>query len=353
MSDRSLFFDAIRTTDVQQECNLHRPNPCARLHLFSPAMLPLRFHPIYQSRVWGGRMLETELGRDLPDAQPYGESWELSDRKDAQSVVAEGRFEGKTLHQLWTEHRDDIFGAQHKDNPAGRFPILLKILDCQDKLSVQVHPPAHAAKKVGGEPKTEMWFVARADQDAKLYAGLRKGVHRHDFEQALQEGGIEELLHTITPNVGQSLLLPAGRIHALGAGLVIYEIQQNSDSTFRVYDWNRPGLDGKPRDLHIAQSLECINFHDFEPAMQDAAPNGRLPGCPHFIVRRHTLKAGEKTGELARENDFSILGLVHGSGTLVKEKLSPGDFRLIPANVKTATLTAGKEGVEWLEVTLP
>jgi mannose-6-phosphate isomerase len=239
------------------------------------------------------------------------------------------------------------------ENPSARFPVLLKILDCRDKLSVQVHPPMHAAKKLGAEPKTEMWFVTRVDHDAKIYAGLRKGVTRVDFEQALRHGGVEELLHVIPAREGQSLLLPSGRIHALGAGLVIYEIQQNSDSTFRVYDWNRPGLDGKPRELHVAQSMECINFQDFEPDMQDAGRNGQLPGCPHFIVRRLTLKAGESTANLARPDDFSVIGMVRGGGRLGEELLHPGDFRLLPSTMDPTTLTADAENVEWLEITMP
>ena len=350
-------IDALRysvpTRDETAYCYLHRLDPSARCPASPPAMLPLRFQPIYQSRVWGGRMLETELGHQLPDAQPYGESWEFCDRREAQSVVADGRLEGKTLHQLWTEHRAEVFGAQHKDNPSARFPVLIKILDCRDKLSVQVHPPSHAAKKLNAEPKTEMWFVARADADAKLYAGLRKGVTRFDFEQALLEGGVEDLLHAIPAKEGEALLLPSGRIHALGAGLVIYEIQQNSDSTFRVYDWNRPGLDGKPRELHVAQSLECINFQDFEPDLQESGRNGRLPGCPHFMVRRLTLKPGQQSESLARPDDFSVIGIVRGSAQLIEDTLKPGDFRLLPSALGEAHLVAGDKGLEWLEITMP
>lgn len=316
-------------------------------------MFPLRFHPLYQPRVWGGRMLESEMGHTLPNDQPYGESWEICDRKEAQSIVADGRFKDKTLHQLWTEHREEIFGAHHRDNPSGRFPVLMKILDCRDKLSVQVHPPAHAAKKLGAEPKTEMWFIARAEADSKIYAGLRKGVMRTDFEQALAQGGVEDLLHAIPAHEGKSLLLPSGRVHALGSGLVIFEIQQNSDSTFRVYDWNRPGLDGRPRELHIAQSLECINFHDFEPALQDASRNGRLPGCPYFMVSRLTLQPGAISRPLARPNDFSVIAIVRGSARLLEETLRPGDFRLLPATLGDANLEAKSDGLEWLEITMP
>ena len=196
--------------------------------------VPLRFQPIYQTRVWGGRRLESLLGRELPNGQPYGESWELCDRPEAQSVVAGGPFAGKSLHELWTRHRVEVFGERHQNHPAMRFPILLKILDCCDVLSLQVHPPAAIAPSLGGEPKTEMWFVAHAESDALLYAGLRRGTTREKFEAALNDGTVANLVHSTTPRTGEFMLVESGRIHALGAGLLIYEIQQNSDTTYRV-----------------------------------------------------------------------------------------------------------------------
>lgn len=248
--------------------------------------LPLLFTPHYHTRVWGGRRLETRLGRVLPDAQPYGESWELSDRGDCQSVVAEGPLAGRTLNELWRTQRAAVFGAALSAHPAARFPLLIKVLDCADDLSIQVHPPAAIAPELGGEPKSEMWHFIEAVPGAKLYAGLRRGVTRAAFEQALAAGTVAECVHALEPRAGDSLMVPSGRLHALGAGLLLFEIQQNSDTTYRVFDWNRAGLDGRPRPLHVAESLRCIDFEDIEPVLHAAeAPEPRAE-CAHFRVER-------------------------------------------------------------------
>ena len=150
----------------------------------------LHFAPLYQTRVWGGRRLETVFGRVLPDRQPYGESWELVDRAEHQSVVSAGPWEGTTLHELWTRHRAPVFGSHVRQPEAERFPILIKVLDCSDDLSIQVHPPAAVAPALGGEPKTEMWFIAHADRGSRIYAGLRPGVTKERFARALGEATV-------------------------------------------------------------------------------------------------------------------------------------------------------------------
>ncbi len=313
----------------------------------------LRFHPIYQTRVWGGRRLETLLGRTLPDAQPYGESWELCDRPEAQSMVAEGPHQGLTLHQLWTEHREEIFGRRHRDHPSQRFPILLKILDCCEVLSLQVHPPTTVATKLGGEPKTEMWFVAHADKGAQIYAGLKRGVKRAAFEEALRSGGVADLVHSTEPKAGEFMFVESGRIHALGAGLLVYEIQQNSDTTYRVFDWNRSGLDGQPRALHVAESLQCIDYVDFEPTMQSPAADGALVKCDYFVTRRATLTPGQSTTIKPEEDDFICIAVVRGSGKIGVSEIRSGDFMLLPTNLSMSRIVAGVDGLEWLEITLP
>ena len=185
-------------------------------------MLPIKFQAIYQERVWGGRELETTYGRTLPkDGVPFGESWEITDREDEQSVVVGGAYDGKTLHQLWTEQRDEIFGARLDGD---RFPLLIKILDARDELSIQVHPPAAIAPELGGEPKTEMWYIAGADEDAKLYVGMKKGATRESFEQSLKDGTCADQVHAVSPKVGESIFIESGRLHAIGAGFLIYEI---------------------------------------------------------------------------------------------------------------------------------
>ncbi|MEM7014258.1 MAG: type I phosphomannose isomerase catalytic subunit, partial [Verrucomicrobiota bacterium] len=197
---------------------------------------PIQFVPIYQKRAWGGRNLEDWFNRQLPDDAPYGESWELVDRPETQSVVANGDFAGLTLGELWTHRRRDIFGTGAIGD---RFPLLFKILDAKENLSIQVHPPEDVAKELGGEPKTEVWFVAHAEPGAKLYIGVKNGVDRALFEQSINDGTTSEAIHELTPEKDDSILIESGRLHSIGAGLLIFEIQQNSDTTYRVFDWNR------------------------------------------------------------------------------------------------------------------
>lgn len=292
-------------------------------------MEPIAFSPIYMTRVWGGRSLETVYQRDLPDDQPYGESWEMSDRADEQSIVSSGPFAGKSLHDLWTNHREDIFG---EDLTGDRFPLLIKILDARDDLSIQVHPPAEAADELGGDPKTEMWYIAACDPGAKLYIGLKDGCTRESFERSLAEGTVEEQVHAVSPRAGESIFIPSGRLHAIGAGFIIYEIQQNSDTTYRVFDWNRVGLDGDPRDLHIDESMASIDFDDLEPGM-DQPDGDTLASCEYFFVTRHNIPESQ---ELTVQNDaFSIITVISGqicseAGTIFKT----GDFLILPRNAE-------------------
>lgn len=229
-------------------------------------LYPLTFHPIFKERVWGGREIHKLYKKQLPAGKPIGESWEISDRPDDESVVANGPLAGKSLRWLMQHHGAELLGTA-KPASGNRFPILCKILDAREKLSLQVHPPARKATELGGEPKTEMWFIANADAEAELYVGLKRGVTRAQFEKKITNGTVADCFHRIGVKKGDVMFLPSGRVHAIGSGLVIFEIQQNSDTTYRVFDWNRAGLDGKPRELHVAQSLESIDFEDFEPKL--------------------------------------------------------------------------------------
>lgn len=297
---------------------------------------PIAFTPLYMPRVWGGRTLETDYGRQLPDDAPYGESWELVDRPGEQSVVATGPLAGTTLHQLWVGHREEVFGAGLPDSE--RFPLLIKVLDARDDLSIQVHPPAALAPSLGGEPKTEMWYIAGADPGARLYVGLRTGVTREDFDRALADGSVAEVVHAIEPQVGDSIFIPSGRLHAIGAGFLIHEIQQNSDTTYRVFDWNRLGLDGKPRDLHVEESLQSIDFDDFEPGMDE--PHGELLArCEHFVVEKLELAEGEFAAN-ARDDRFSIFSVAEGELTAADGRVfGKGDFFLLPCGAGGLTAT--------------
>lgn len=313
-----------------------------------PPMEPLTFKPLYMERVWGGRELERVYGRTLPDAhQPFGEAWEIVDREHEQSVVDHGPLAGSSLHELWTARREEIFGEGF-DAPA-RFPILIKVLDARDDLSIQVHPPVQLAAGLGGEPKTEMWFIADCEPGAQLYVGLKRGVTKAAFEQAIANGTVAECVHAVRPQPGDSIFIASGRLHAIGAGFLIHEIQQNSDTTYRVFDWNRLGLDGHPRALHVAQSLASIDFEDFEPAM-DTPVGERLASCPYFNTDQKSLPAGQVlTNPVAGQ--FAILSVVEGSlASAAGRHFGKGQFLILPRD--GAPLTA-LEASSVLLVTLP
>ena len=311
-------------------------------------MEPLTFHPLYMQRVWGGRKLESIYHRKLPEPGiPYGESWEIVDRQNAQSIVDAGPYAGMSLHTLWSHHREEIFGTGFQNHP--RFPILIKVLDARDDLSIQVHPPAHLAASLGGEPKTEMWFIADCDPGAKLYVGLRNGITQTDFEQAVTAGSVAEVVHAITPQAGESIFIASGRLHAIGAGFLIHEIQQNSDTTYRVFDWNRLGLDQQPRDLHVAESLASIDFSDFEPEM-DTPVGETLAACEFFKTDKKSLLAGQ-TFQPAGGHRFSIISIVHG--TLESnggQRFHKGKFIFLPLDCTPLKVL---ENSVVLQITLP
>ena len=290
-------------------------------------MDPIVFTPIYQERVWGGRELANRLGRSLPGSQPIGEAWEVVDRAEAQSVVSDGPLRGKTLHDLWTNHRAEIFGPRH-GNSGPRFPLLCKLLDARDRLSVQVHPPAAIAPRLQGEPKTEMWYFLGCDPGSRIYAGLSAGTTRAAFEEKLGRGEVEECLHVLPTHEGDSIFIPSGRLHAIGEGNLIVEIQQNSDTTYRVFDWNRMGLDGKPRELHIEESLLSTDFDDFTPPLAHVE-TGVVAECQYFRVEKKNLSAPE---DLRPAGEFALVTLVGGSAECGGRTFSAGDFFLLSAS---------------------
>lgn len=298
----------------------------------------LCFHPLYQERVWGGCALETTLGRVLPRGNPIGESWELVDRPEAQSIVAGGALDGQSLRRVLERHGAEVMGPGW---PAERpFPLLVKWLDCRERLSLQVHPPAAVAGELGGEPKTENWYIADTTPGAELIVGLRRGVSRGQFEEALRTDTLEQCVHHFKVAAGDSILVRSGQIHAIDAGNLILEIQQNSDTTYRVYDWGRVGLDGKPRQLHVGQSLRSIDWADFEPSPLRGAPtSGIIASCAEFRIRRAVLGAGERLHLRAGEQP-RLISVVSGrvrataEGTGTRSpfglKLNRGDNALVP-----------------------
>ena len=311
-------------------------------------LYPLTFQPVFKERVWGGRELERLYGKKLPPGAVIGESWEISDRPGDASVIANGPLAGKDLRWLMTHHAAEILGDA-KPATEGRFPLLCKILDARDKLSLQVHPPANKAAELKGEPKTEMWFIADAAPDAKLYVGLKRGVTRGEFERKISDGSVADCFHRIPVKAGDTMFLPSGRVHAIGAGLVIFEIQQNSDTTYRVFDWNRVGLDGKPRELHVAQSLASIDFNDFEPKLVETqfVADGKiqkraLVNDPLFNVE--TWKLNSDASGLLKQKKLQIVAATAGefeikSGSTAMN-LSAGQFCLIPASLERTEILA-------------
>ena len=269
-----------------------------------------RFQPIYQERVWGGRELAHAFSRNLPTGGPIGESWELVDRPEAQSTIVGGALDGWTLRAVIEQHGAQVMGPRWpKDRP---FPILVKWLDCRERLSLQVHPPAAVAPELKGEPKTENWFIAATSPGSSLIVGLKRGVTRAQFEQAIHDNTLEACVSRFPVSAGDSILVHSGQVHAIDAGNLILEIQQNSDTTYRVYDWGRVGLDGKPRQMHVAQSLRSIDWNDFEPAPTRAANTAAvIADAKEFRIRRVPLAKGERlhfaAGEQAR-----ILSVVTG-----------------------------------------
>jgi len=310
---------------------------------------PIIFEPIAMERVWGGRRLEALYGKRLPQGSPIGEIWEVVDREDAQSVVHNGALRGATLHDLWTSRRAEIFGQAYVSHDAPRFPILIKLLDARERLSVQVHPPVHMAAALGGEPKTEMWYFADALPGANIYAGLKHGVTRENFGKLLRENRVADALHVVSVERGQSIFIPSGRVHAIGEGCVIVEVQQNSDTTYRVFDWNRLGLDGQPRKLHIEESMNSVDFEDFEPSA-DRIREGMLAECPYFRVEKLPLFGPEPA---CPDRSFAIYTVLTGGVSCVGAHFRPGDFFLAPASLEGVAIEPTVENTQVLRSTLP
>ena len=297
-------------------------------------------------RMWGGRRLESDFGKKLPPNTCIGESWEIVDRPEAQSIVANSPLKGKTLHELWKQNQHDIFG----DVPeTPRFPLLIKLLDAQERLSLQVHPPEEVAAKLGGEPKTEFWYVAAADPGAELFLGFRELIRREQFKRALGKGTVVTCVQKIRVKAGDAMFLPAGRLHAVGGGNLLVEIQQNSDTTYRVFDWNRVDATGKARQLHLDQALQCIDFTDVGPHLIE--PKGEvLIKHERFEIEKWNLDSSRGIAPLGQ---FAIVCCLTGSLRCAGVDLAPGEFFLVPAALETRQLQPQSEGTSLLRITIP
>ena len=294
-------------------------------------LYPLTFKPLFQERIWGGRKLADLFGKDLPAGIPIGESWELADLPNGQSVVANGPLTGKTLRSLMEQFGSEITG---KTDSAGQFPLLIKLLDAEDVLSLQVHPDADACRRMGtGHPKTECWYIVSANPGAVIYNGLKPKTTRQAFEQAVRKGTCADLLNRIPVETGQCHFIPSGLCHAIGEGLVIAEIQQPSDTTYRVFDWNRTDAKtGQPRQLHIDQALDSIHFDDAPLAPPTSI--GRLVDAPEFKVDKGHQTPGLEV--LLKAGTMQVLLFLTGAGFITTPhaepvRFAPGQTCLIPA----------------------
>lgn len=316
---------------------------------------PLKFEPLFKRYLWGGRRLATVLGKPIGD-ETAAESWELVDHGDDQSVVAGGPFEGWTLRRLVEEKNEELFG---RHAPQKQFPLLFKYLGAELTLSVQVHP--NDAQGAQLDPpdlgKTEAWVVLAADPGSKIYAGLKPGVDREALRAAIGAGRSDQCLHAFEPQPGDCVFIRAGTVHALGEGIVIAEIQQASNTTFRLFDWNRVDKDGQPRPLHIEQSLAVSDYErgPVQPQTPRAVADGveRLVECDKFVLDRVTLGSPRA---VADDDCFKLLSVISGEAVLVcggqQSRLGLGATVLLPARREAAELLPRNAAI-LLEMRLP
>ena len=334
-------------------------------------MYPLRFEPLFRRYLWGGHRLAEVLEKPIGD-ESAAESWEVVDHGPDQSVVAFGDLEGQSLRQLVEQHGEQLLGkplleslssASIPSQLRGRFPLLLKFLDANKDLSVQVHPDDTFGATLDPPDlgKTEAWYVMHADPGAKIYSGLKSGTTSDSFKQAIDQNQFEDVLHSFEPNAGDCVFIPAGTMHAIGAGLLIAEIQQASDTTFRIYDWARVDKDGKSRPLHIDQGVKATDFsrgpvNETKP-IEETDDRGQafsqLVSCDKFVMNRRTVDGSIKVGGDGR---FRIIAVIEGSLEVENDPsgkpLTMGQTALLPACLPATSLTA-KENCELLEIFVP
>ncbi len=300
------------------------------------ALYPLRFRPILRRHIWGGRRLGSLLGKEIGPEDDYAESWEICDRGPEQTVLESGPLAGVSLGRLVAERGAELLGRHH---PKPRFPLLMKFLDATQPISVQVHPDDAQAALLNPPDlgKSEAWVVLSAEPGSTIYAGLRPGVDRKRLENAIRNGTCRELLHQFQPNLGDCVYLPAGTVHALGKGLMVAEIQQSSDVTYRLFDWNRLGPDGKLRPLHVQQGLEATDFdrgpiERQQPRATDRPGVNRLVECDKFILDRWQFDSPQSAGGDQRAHIICVLeGSLQVRGDPTGHAVIRGRTVLLPA----------------------
>jgi len=329
----------------------------------SAAVYPIVLEPIFKPRIWGGRRLERLLNKRLPPELAIGESWEVVDLEEEQSVVAAGAMKGKTLGELVQLWGDDLLGRAGLVE--GRFPLLIKFLDANQALSVQVHPDEAMARRLGGRVrvKHEAWYVIDARPDAFIYRGLREGVDAGALRRALDEDRAESALNRIPARKGHCFYLPSGTVHALGGGAMVAEVQTPSDVTYRLHDWNRVDAQtGRRRELHIEEALACVSYGSLpaEQPPQHAASVWTsvtsLARCESFVIERVRMVDGVEMDIPYAEMVIWII--LEGSGSIACKGLSEalsfgvGDTVVIPAGLMNGRVATHANSM-WLEVSVP
>jgi mannose-6-phosphate isomerase len=324
-------------------------------------LYPLKFDPIYQYRIWGGRRLESLLSKPLPPKDPIGEAWILSDRDDHASTVTEGPLKGKTITELLSAVPDELLGGKLAGN-IKRFPLLLKFLDAQKVLSVQVHPSDDKKQYIpaGESGKTEAWVVLEKGEDCRIYAGLTTGTTEQALRQSLAEHKVADDLASFKPEIGDSVFIKAGTVHTL-QDLVVFEVQENSDVTYRLYDWDRVDeKTGKPRDLQVEEAIACIDFTKtnigpVEPLVEkdDGVLREQIFDSDKFKLWRLT---GNTSFTVGKEGVPRIMVCVEGNGAVTYNNqeypLSKGEVMLLPAVIGACRFSP-KNDVILLEIALP
>lgn len=309
-------------------------------------MPPLKLHPILKRIRWGGRRLGTVLGKPLGPESDYAESWEIADHGDDQSVVSCGLYSGATLHHLVETRSHELFGVD-ADRFADQFPLLIKFLDAHDRLSIQVHPDDDTARTYDPTEngKTEAWVIISAEPGSRLFAGLKPHVDEGRLREAIASGQIEECLHSFEVSAGDCVFIPAGTVHAISEGILLAEVQQSSDLTFRLDDWGRLGTDGRPRPLHIEAALRCTDFQRgpvsrvHPVSLPDIDGGEEIVTCDFFSIRRYS-GSGDVT--IPDDQRFHVLMGLAGTSQVeaadTDEMLTLGDTILLTASRETTTL---------------
>lgn len=315
-------------------------------------LYPLKFEAIYKEKIWGGNKLKEVFDRDLP-YDKTGESWEVSAHDNGTSIIKNGIYQGRKITNLIEKNPKELLGEINLDE-SKRFPLLIKLLDANAKLSVQVHPDDDYAQKIENElGKTEMWYIIDAVPGAKLVYGLKPGTKKEELADAIKSGNLEDYLNEVTVEKGDVFYMPSGTVHAIEEGILLAEIQQNSDTTYRVYDWNRVGKDGKPRELHIERALDVIDF-DKEVSQAKSQPltidmgsyrRSFLAACPYFVTEKIDVN-GLYQLNTDKKNFYIIMNLSGQAGISSDEKvynLSPGDTYFLPADLGTVDIDGNNE----------